>query len=528
MNRRQFLLRTVPTTVLPMFFGSFTLKAYGHSPFLDTLIGSTVETDHVLVLVQLNGGNDGLNTVIPLDQYSALSAARTNILIPDSQVLRLADNAATGLHPAMPGLQALYNDQKLAIVQGVGYPNPSFSHFRATDIWLTGADSNQTLTTGWMGRYLESEFPDYPNGYPSTVMPDPLAIQIGTIVTPGLQGSSVSMGMAITSPTSFYQLVTGVEDPVPNTPAGHELAFIREVAQQTNLYASVIRAAAEKGTNKSTLYPASGNPLANQLKIVAQLVSGGLKTRIYVVNIGGFDTHADQVSATGGNSTGAHAKLLAELSAAISAFQDDLELLGVADRVIGMTFSEFGRRIKSNASLGTDHGTSAPMFLFGKNVSAGVFGTNPEIPTQASVNDNLAMQFDFRSVYASVLSDWFGVPPNQLNTVLLNNYNRIPVIGPYSGFSNGERVPTDFGLRQNYPNPFNPATTISYDLPRGMDVLLTVFDINGRNVVTLVDQFQPAGSYQATFDGSKVASGTYFCVLRSGRLVSRIKMLLLK
>src|SRR5437899_553057 len=233
-NRRQFLRRTVPIPTMAFMFGGFALKAYGKSRFLGTLVGAPGESDHVLVLVQLNGGNDGLNTVIPLDEYSSLMNARGNIALDESKVIKLTD--ATGLHPAMTGLKGMYDLGKLAVVQSVGYPNPNFSHFRATDIWLTGSDSSTVLTTGWIGRYLYDEFTDYPNGYPNSVMPDPLAIQIGSVVSEGLQGPAVSMGMALTSPTSFYQLVSGGVDTAPSTPAWHELTFLRLVAQQTQAY----------------------------------------------------------------------------------------------------------------------------------------------------------------------------------------------------------------------------------------------------------------------------------------------------
>src|SRR5437867_2740154 len=167
MKRKDCLKLTVPIPTMAFLFGGFAFRAYGRSRFLGNLVGSTTETDHVLVLIQLNGGNDGLNTVIPIDQYSALSNARGNIAIDETKILRLYPE--TGLHPAMTGLHNLYLNGKVAIVQSVGYPNPNFSHFRATDIWLTGSDSAQVLTTGWLGRYLSDEFTDYPNGYPNTV-----------------------------------------------------------------------------------------------------------------------------------------------------------------------------------------------------------------------------------------------------------------------------------------------------------------------------------------------------------------------
>ncbi len=528
MKRREFLTRVVPGAALPVLMGGFSLKAYARSPILEALVSAGSETDHILVVVQLNGGNDGLNTVIPLDQYPALAAARNNIMIPESKVLRLQD--LTGLHPAMVGMRALFDTNRLAVVQSVGYPNPNYSHFRATDIWLTGADSNQTLETGWMGRWLDDEYPGYPSGYPTTVMPDPLAIQISSIVSNGLQGTSAVMGMAVTNPNATYILPGGSDTP-PNTPAGHELTYLRQIAEQTQTYTTGVKAAAAKGANKSPMYPSAGkNSLADQLKIVAQLISGGLKTRIYMVNIGGFDTHSSQV-VSGSNDTGNHATLLGKLSDAIYAFMDDLRLLGLQDRVIGMTFSEFGRRIKSNASLGTDHGAAAPMFVFGTNVNRGMYGTNPQLPPAATVNDNIAWQYDFRWVYASILQDWFGASQTVLQDVLATHTQTIPIIKPGGGLANDGPVaglPKDYALYQNYPNPFNPSTVIRYALPRTDHVVLEIFTTTGQQVMTLVDSDQSAGEHEVTFTADGLASGAYLYRLRSGSFVDTKKFILLK
>jgi uncharacterized protein (DUF1501 family) len=524
MKRREFFRQSVPLATLPFMVSGFSLNAYGRSPLLEALVASGDESDRVLVVIQLNGGNDGLNMVIPLDRYSELAAARSNIMISESKALSLG--GTTGIHPAMGGLQRMHDDQKLMIVQAVGYPNPNFSHFRATDIWLTGSDSNQTLDTGWMGRFLDDEYPGFPSGYPNTVMPDPLAIQISSVLSPGLQGPSQSMGMAITNPNGSYILPGGADTP-PNTPAGHELTFLREVAQQTQQYTTAVKSAASKGANKSSLYPAAGkNSLADQLKIVAQLISGGMKTRIYIVNLGGFDTHSAQVSSTGGTETGAHAVLLGKLSDAIVAFQDDLQLLGVANRVVGMTFSEFGRRIKSNASYGTDHGTAAPLFVFGSNVTGGILGTSPQLPAAATVNDNIPMQYDFRWVYASILQDWFGASPTVIQDVVSTHSQTLPIIGPWGG--NGRPLPTDFTLYQNFPNPFNPATTIRYALPHQAHVILEVFNIVGQRVALLVDDDMPAGEHAVAFTSNGLASGTYFYRLRSEGFVETKKFLILK
>jgi uncharacterized protein (DUF1501 family) len=530
MNRREFITRAVPATTLPFLLNGFALKAYGSSPIIEALTSAAFSTNRILVLVQLVGGNDGLNMVIPLDRYSSLSAARSNILIPSNKVLGLT--AATGLHPAMTGLQSLYNNGQLLVVQSVSYPNPNFSHFRATDIWLTATDANVIGNTGWLGGYLDKEFPGYPGAYPTPAVPDPLAIQISSVVTPGLQGPAISMGLAVTNPNASYFLPGGSDTP-PATPAGHEITFIRQVAQATQTYTTSIKTAASKGKNLSTLYPAAGqNSLADQLKIVAQLIAGGLQSRIYVVNIGGFDTHSVQVTASD-TTLGAHATLLGKLSVGITAFEDDLRLMGAQDRVLGMTFSEFGRRIVSNASLGTDHGTAEPVIIFGTKVNAGIMGTSPVLPVTPTVNDNIPLQFDFRSVYASVLKDWFGASPTELQVAITGTITNpltssVVASGAIAGAGSGGTLPREYSLEQNYPNPFNPSTVIRYELPGGVNVLLEVYNSLGERVTTLVDGPQGAGTHEVSFNGGSLASGMYLYRLKAGSYQETRKMLLVK
>ena len=518
MKRRKFLSALSAATVVPAVLDGFSLRTFADSPLLRAL-ASAAENDHVLVLIQLNGGNDGLNTVIPLDQYSALSSARSNILIPSSQVLSLNNHPETGLHPSMAGIQQLYNNGKVNIVQGVSYPSPNFSHFRATDIWLTASDSNQSLTTGWAGRYLDYEYPNYPVGYPNSTMPDPLAIEIGSTVSLGFQGPAVSMGMSLTSATDFYNLINGIQDPAPNTLYGHELSYIRQVSQQSQAYTAVIIAAANMVTSQTPSYPAAGtNSLADQLKIVARLIGGGLKTKIYMVSLGGFDTHSNQTD-LGSPTTGNHADLLSKLSAGIAAFQDDLNYLGVADRVIGMTFSEFGRRIISNGSFGTDHGTGAPMMLFGDAVQSGIIGVNPAIPANANVNSNVAMQYDFRSVYSSVLNQWFCVPDTDLNQIMLQNFQLLPLIQTTACEVSVHDLNQKAGesLVSNYPNPFTASTYVTFKSSGG-HVLLQVFSTEGKLIKTLADGEYPVGTYNVWYENEGHPAATYYLRLQNGAL----------
>jgi uncharacterized protein (DUF1501 family) len=512
MKRRDFIKNTVPAVTIPGLIGGYSIKAFAENSALGSLMGLAEDTNHVMVLIQLSGGNDGLNTVIPLDIYSNYYNARTNIALPENKILKLNGNNKTGLNTAMTGLQSMYNEGMVSIIQAVGYPTPNFSHFRATDIWMSASDSNQYVNTGWAGRYLNQQYPNFPTGYPNSTMTDPLGIQIGSVTSLTFQGPSVNLGMSISNTSSFYNIINGVQDPAPNNNAGKELKYIRNIARQTQQYATVIKDAAAKVTQQST-YP-TNNSLADQLKIVARLIKGGLKTRVYMVNTGGFDTHSVQVNTTD-TTTGTHANLLGNVSNAIKAFQDDLKFLGVDDRVVGLTFSEFGRRIKSNASMGTDHGAASPMFVFGKKVNGGVVGNSPNIPVNASVNDNIPFQYDFRSVYASIFEDWFCLDNNTIQSLMLKNFQRLPII---DGADCGKPSlnPSGINLIRNYPNPFEGETTIEFKTAGG-HTLVQVIDMSGRVVANLVDRdYTTPITDRVKFNAGGLAAGSYYARLQNG------------
>ncbi len=473
------------------------------------------ETDHVLVIIQMGGGNDGLNTVIPLDQFNKYQNARPTVYIPEGQVLPLDGVDEVGFHPAMNGLRTLFNDGKLTVVQSVGYPNPDFSHFRSTDIWMTGADTDQILNTGWMGRYLKYEYPNYPADFPNEQMPDPLALEIGYSQSLVFQGPLAGMSMAIARPEDFYALVTGEDTPVPPTPAGDQLAYVRLIARQSNLYGERIKDAYDSVTSQQD-YP--DTYLAAQLKIVARLIAGGLKTRVYLVNAtGGYDTHDSQVEFSD-HTLGQHAELLTELSEGIKAFMDDINYLGVQNRVLGMTFSEFGRRIISNGSLGTDHGAAAPLFVFGSSLFGGVMGTTPFIPNNPSEDDNIPMQYDFRSIYGTLLRDWLCVPESDLDETLLQDYPILPIVNSAGCVSTDVHELNQQAGRQlihNYPNPFVERTSIAFESGGGK-VIVQVFNGAGQLVATPYSGICPAGTHAVTWDTGDLPSGLYYCRLQNG------------
>jgi uncharacterized protein (DUF1501 family) len=516
MKRRDFL-KVANSGALALILNGLPVRTIAGNPLLNLLRNQTVSNGKVMVFIQLTGGNDGLNTIIPLDQYSALSNARANILIPENKVLGLAGNLSTGMHPSMTGVRNMYNNGLVNIVQGVSYPNQNFSHFRASDIWLTASDSTQFLNDGWLGRYLYQEHSTYPQGYPNAQTRDPLAIEIGATVSTSLIGPNVNMGMAISDIDSFYNVVNNQVGATPDTPAGHELTFLRYIAQQTQQYTSVLQTAAGKAKNLSAQYP-DPNSLADQLKIVARLIAGGLQTPVYLVNLGNFDSHIGQVDASD-TTKGSHAILLSKLSDAVAAFFDDCKLLGIDNKVCAMTFSEFGRRIISNGGLGTDHGTSEPIMVFGNGVNAGFIGHNPVIPQKATTQDNLDMQYDFRSVYAAVLSDWFEVPADVMNNILLQSFEVLPI------FKKSIKATTWTGnnILSNYPNPFTERTTIRF-ISNGGLVIILLYDGEGRQVRAITHEVYAQGKYELLMQKDGLPCGNYIAKLYNGSYQGMAKM----
>lgn len=495
MKRRNFLKTTALATV-PLAFNGVPVMASSilDSSSLEILANSSLNCGKILVIIQLNGGNDGLNTVFPLDKWTNLNNARPNILMNQSQVLPLNNNLTTGLHPLMPEVKNLYDSGRLMIVQGISYPNPNYSHFRSNDIMFTASDSDQSLTSGWLGRSLNTMYPNYPAAYPNTNMPDPLAIQIGSTLPFSLQGPNINMGYNSPDPNGLLNVINQITDPVPASDYGTELAFLRLMKDQSNKYRSVIQSAYNVPLASTVTYP-TANTLGNQLKIVAKLINGGLKTPIYIVNHPKtYDTHENQVD-TIDRSIGNHAINLSILSKAIGAFQQDLTNMGKSDKVTGMTHSEFGRRIKSNSSLGTDHGAGAPVIFFGAALNTnptsvagtsqpvpGMIGTSPNLPLNADVNDQVEMQFDFRQVYSTIMQDWLCMTEAETNQVLNGSFTKLPI------FKQTLLSSTNFESEDNkfvsiYPNPVtNKTINLEFRDVINSTVNIQIFSIQGTSI----------------------------------------------
>ncbi len=538
MKRREFLKNGIKIGVaanaLPVMLGGLPVRALGRSPLRSVLSNST--NNNVLVIIQLQGGNDGLNCVVPFTDPNYASLRPTLGLSGTALTSPLPDHSSLALHAGMEGILSLYGNGggngNVAILQNVGYPNPILSHFRGTDIWNTATDSNIYASTGWVGRMLFGQNP----GYPPASIPTgswPLAIEFGSFLSNLFLANSGGMGITLSKlPTQANP--TGLNyDPIPANPTTQytELQYVRTIQEETQIYTQTLLDIAVKKNNVT--YPTS--TLAMQLAQIAQLIASGFSqtgspTKLYLVTQGSYDTHSNEITT--------QANLLTDLSAAVAAFQADLEAFGainginVADSVAMMTYSEFGRRPKENGS-GTDHGTAAPHFIIGTQVKGMVYGSDPKLDAAslagAEVTGNLTFDplHDFRNVYATVMNEWLLVGQNQsqinadILSVLTQDSNTM-----YSTNSNWQSLgifktaqtqyvgsnpnATGLMLLPNYPNPASGRTVIPYTLDVAGPVELGIFTSAGVEVERPVDSWQSAGNQQISFDASTLANGTYF------------------
>lgn len=375
--------------------------------------GVTGKDGHILVVLQLAGGNDGLNTVIPFgdDDYRR---ARPTLALRENQVLKLGSKEKVGLHPALAGLAKSYEGGYLSVVQGVGYPNPNRSHFRSTEIWATATDAEKSSSTGWIGRYFDNACSGCDAAVGITLgsqTPQAFAAQTPKGVLYEARGAKRRRLGADGEPESDGSMTMAMDNDGDEGPAGGSIGdiagssgkidaldFLERTEMDVQVTQKEIAAASSRGKNGA---PYPGSWLANQFALISRLIAGGLKTRIYYVSQGGYDTHTGQAIA--------HERLLREMSDAVAAFLADLKAQGNLDRVTLMTFSEFGRRVKENASGGTDHGAAAPLFLAGGGVTAGLLGEMPSLATRDLDDGDVKFNVDFRSVYATVLEKHLGV-----------------------------------------------------------------------------------------------------------------------
>lgn len=516
-NRRDFIkLSSIASASLPIALSGFPIYAKDKPKGYQFL----VENDNILVLIQLQGGNDGLNSVFNLNQYDNLQNVRSNIIIPDTDLLTI--DGATRFHPSMTGMKEIWDQEKLGIIQNVGYPNQNRSHFRSTDIWNSASDANDYVSSGWIGRFLDVNHPTFPENYPNENNPDPFAITIGKVVSETCQGTNVNFSMALEDPENPGTALVSNTGSIPDNCYGDALGFVNDTIKQTNAYAEVIKSAASSGNNLSSKY--DNTSLSKKLKTVAQLISGGLKTKVYIVQIGGFDNHDNQV-VEGETTTGKHSDLLEQLSDAMAAFQDDLKLLNIDDRVLGMTYSEFGRRIRSNAGLGTDHGTAAPLFLFGNCAKNQILGDEPEIDTQVDDQEGVQMQYDFRNVYSSILTDWLGATKQESSTVLFEEFDALPIFkSGCSAALSSDNFLLDKAEINVFPNPTTDFITLKF-FGTNESTKIVLYNSIGAVVKTIANKSYSSVQHTIKVDIQSLPKGNYFVHYQT-KGISKTKKLL--
>ncbi len=554
MKRRNFLKKLPVAVSIPFTIANIPFNVMAENAL--TRLARQSSNDRVLIILQMHGGNDGLNSIIPVDAYELYYNARPNIAIPAKNSTRkmilldstLPLDSQVALHPDMAHMKALYDQGRMTVVQGVSYKNNNGSHFRGRDISFMGGSSDDYFSSGWLGRYLGKEYAPlaYPDDFPNAEMPDPLAIETGNDLSLIFhQDGNIPTSISLDNPQGFAQLVSeleGYQEDVNSDPLGippahltgspyyKEMQWILGLENKSKDYAQRLYEVYLAGGSSSVSYPerypfnaprgSMRNGLSAQLQMIARLLAGGCKTKVFLVKIGGFDTHADQVTSYD-PTMGVHAALMYHISSAMDAFQRDLRERSLEDRVLTVTTSEFGRRVYSNGSYGTDHGTGGPIFIFGKGVQPGVVGKVPDL-----TKDNIDMQYDYRQIYANLLKDWMLVDKTVLsNDIFFGNfvdgtvegvsYAPMPlandVITGAEGF-----VSSRFSLETCFPNPAHDVVTIKFKVNHADQVSIALINSIGKEVKILANGFFEPGTHQVQANVQGLPAGMYICSLTSG------------
>lgn len=438
-----------------------------------TVALSESQNDNILVIIRLNGGNDGLNTIVPVYDYATYANLRPNIRHFEPNLLPLNDDFS--IPDYMNDLESVWGDGQMKVVHGVGYPDQNLSHFRSSDIWASTAHQYEE-PTGWWGRYFEDLYPDYLTNPPAA----PPAIQVGNIGNLIFDGFDNNYAFTVANIEQLQVIGTNgaIHDVVnvPNCIYGDKLTYLRATANTTYTYSGVINEAYMASSNNANY---GNGDLAVQLAAVARLIKGGLGTKVYMVSLGSFDTHADQRYQ--------HQALLQDLSSSIKAFYEDLGSGGWDQKVLSMTISEFGRRPYENGSSGTDHGAASPLMLFGPALNgSGFVGDHPDLLTWDDY-DNLIPSSDFRDVYASVLANWFCLDQEIIDSILLNHsYQPLDLGLDCQTLSVGD--PKPFLRFTHRPVYQNNQTLIVLETQQTAHGRITLYDLMGRELVTLADR----------------------------------------
>lgn len=496
-TRRDFLrFMARAGAFLPFVNQAFITKAYASDPLVSLGDIQNNPDKNILVLIRLFGGNDGLNTLVPFQDkhYYTIrkEKAEINQAISPEDVLRLEGEESLGFHPRWAKMQTLFNEGAMSIIQNVGYEGQDLSHFRSTDIWLSASDATVFDETGWIGRYFENKYP----GYPDTLPTAPFSIEFANSLTRITTGAKHQMGFGYTGKCQYNTLSNGKNG--KNRRSAIEQEFIRQTMRVSDSFLQVLIDAEEAHPNNMVEYPIK-NALADNLARAARLIAAGVDTRVYsLVSETSFDTHASHLPY--------HAEGLGLVADAVYAFQRDIEKMGVADRVVVMLYSEFGRRVAPNGS-GLDHGAAAPIFLIGKQVSGKILGANPNLEN-LDANGNLNHETDFRQVYASLLEQWFGERVDGLHPVILPHaLQTLPIIKASVGGDS---------MLSCYPNPCTTLTTIA--LRNEQVRSITAMNSRGQSINL---PYSRDGIERITIDVRGLSAGAYYVFIRDGDSMRR-------
>ncbi len=526
-SRRQFLMTGGLASMSSLLLGNSVVQSVASSSILNAV--NQADTDRVIVFLNLFGGNDGLNTVVPISDNVGRSVYEEYRPILKRVLGNAAHNYSSNttlnnfgssdfaLPNSMSAAMDMWNNNDMAILHNVGYPNQNLSHFISTQIWQTGADSafDDRFKSGVVGRQMETEFPAFSTAPPVI----PPAIQVGNFSNHIFNGQDETMGLIFGSPESFYNIAKDGKlystDHLDDCPQGDSNSFVREIANNSNRYSKSIFEAANRGQNCGSSNYAETNvnrtSLQSQLSIIARLIKGNLGTKVYSAYGKGYDTHSAQ--------SGSQTALVGEVATNVTAFFDDLKECNLDDKVTLVVFSEFGRTIIENTSLGTDHGNLAPVMIFGGGINGG-FYNDPTDLSKVEFNrvtfESQDKPLDFRSIFATLFEQWLCIPPLLVNYILGDNYPRID--GLITDPCINESLFDKAVLLGHHAGDDPHEVSIKYAIPNEGVVQLRLMDKSGQELTIFFKETKTAGSHVFTFNTEEclLSSGEYIYQLDAG------------
>lgn len=526
MKRREFIINTAAVaggiSLMPSIMNAKRLP-------VDEILNS--DNDNILIIIEMFGGNDGINTIIPYHQPELYMQLRPNLHIPEEFAFQFGDSELfmnkaliDGVHNG--GMLNLMATGKLAVVQGIGYDNPNLSHFRSRDIWHSGinsSDPNERLLDGWLGRYFAGKLSNFPEEIPE----HPIAISLEGTIPLLLKSEKGDMGISLQNPEEFNQLSKGLTPKMPKFPTPlnnnyeKEFNFAHVIAEQSEKYAQEVIAAYNAGKDKVKVSYSEG--LAQKFRVISALIAGGLQTKVYFVSLSNFDSHAQQMQA---DYLGAHYTLLNNVARGICEFLDDAQQQGFAERVAGMTVSEFGRRVNDNGSRGTDHGAASVQFLFAGSddyIEGGYYRVDgkPDL-NDLDENDNLRYQYDFRRTYNDMLETWLDASREESKAIFGNEFlplgimkKRIVGVSEYLKPQGDENALV-------FPNPTSGMFNIRFELKKYSFSKIEIFTSQGRKVATILEDYLTPGIHQFNYYLQNIGEYNISLTFGSQRFIKKL------